>query len=169
VDWGSDKDPTEGASVTSILASLALLSAFIVALVLSSTASTYSAANKASKQEADSVDNLYEAAEYIEQPHRQAIQAADFLAPRGLLEASAEDMGRWLDTRPLRLTSRSEYLKSLRAFYNWCEQERLRPDNPMRRPPPPDSAGRVGKERIVADLVGPYLKHRRSLHHRSAP
>jgi hypothetical protein len=71
-----EKDPTQGTSTTSVLGSLALLSAFIVALVLSNTASSYGAASRASKQEADVVDNFYEAAEYVDQPFRQALQAS---------------------------------------------------------------------------------------------
>jgi hypothetical protein len=81
----SEKEPTEGAPTTSVLASTALLSAFVVALVLSGTASSYSAAGKASKSEADVVDNLYEAAEYIDQPHRQAIQAASVCYARAVV------------------------------------------------------------------------------------
>jgi RsiW-degrading membrane proteinase PrsW (M82 family) len=74
--WAKDKEPTEGAAVTSVLGATALLAAFIVALVLSGTASSYAAANTASKNEADVVDTLYESAEYVDQPFREKIQAA---------------------------------------------------------------------------------------------
>jgi uncharacterized membrane protein (DUF485 family) len=81
----SEKEPTEGASTTAVLGSTALLSAFIVALVLSNTAGTYAAASRASKQEADVVDNLYEAAEYVDQPHRQGLQAAAVCYARAVI------------------------------------------------------------------------------------
>jgi cytochrome bd-type quinol oxidase subunit 2 len=88
----SDKEATEGASVTAVLGSTALLSAFIVALVLANTAGTYSSAARAAKQEADVVDNLYEAAEYIEQPHRQAIHAAAVCYARAIINFEWDEL-----------------------------------------------------------------------------
>jgi uncharacterized membrane protein (DUF485 family) len=88
----SEKEPTEGVSVTAVLGSTALLSAFIVALVLSNTASSYSAASRASKQEADVVDNFYEAAEYVDQPFRQALQASAVCYARAVVNFEWDEL-----------------------------------------------------------------------------
>jgi hypothetical protein len=69
-------DDTEGASVLNVLEATALLAGLLVAIVLSDASGSYSEARSAAKSEADTVDSLYESAEYVDLPARQAIQAA---------------------------------------------------------------------------------------------
>lgn len=71
-----DTDEKEGATVQNVLAATGLITALVVAFVISGASSSYSAARTAAKAEADVVDNLYEAAEYVAMPFRQNIQAA---------------------------------------------------------------------------------------------
>lgn len=73
-DDGENK--TEDASVLNILNATALLAGLLVAIVLSDASGSYSAARDAAKSEADTVDGIYESAEYVDLPARQAIQAA---------------------------------------------------------------------------------------------
>lgn len=70
------ENKTEDASVLNILNATALLAGLLVAIVLSDASGSYSAARDAAKSEADTVDGIYESAEYVDLPARQAIQAA---------------------------------------------------------------------------------------------
>lgn len=67
---------TEDASVLNILNATALLAGLLVALVLAGASESYSAARGAAESEADTVDGLYESAEYVDLPARQALQGA---------------------------------------------------------------------------------------------
>ncbi len=71
----SQSDPKKGASVQNILVATELLAGLLLAIVVTDAGASYSAATTAAKQEADAVDNLYEAAEYVEMPFRQQLQA----------------------------------------------------------------------------------------------
>ena len=69
-------DPKDGVSVTTILSTTSLLAGLLLALVIADAGSSYSTAKAAAKQEADSVIYLSRAAEYVDQPFREKIQAA---------------------------------------------------------------------------------------------
>jgi len=57
-----DADKDKEASVRDILGATSLLAALLIAIVLSGASSSYTSARAAAKAEADTVDNLYEAA-----------------------------------------------------------------------------------------------------------
>lgn len=71
----STDDDTDGASVLNVLEATALLAGLLVAIVLSDASGLLRGSFR-SQVEADTVDALYESAEYVELPARQAIQAA---------------------------------------------------------------------------------------------
>lgn len=70
------KDATEGADVVRVLGTTSLLAGLLVAFVLSGASSSYTAARAAAKQESDTVNTLFEAADYTKAPFRQRLQAA---------------------------------------------------------------------------------------------
>lgn len=70
------RDAHEGASALSVLNATALLAGLLVAIVLSDAGNSYAAARAAAKSEADTIDSMYESAEYVDMPARQTIQAA---------------------------------------------------------------------------------------------
>ncbi len=87
---GAAKEATE--AVQSVLGATTLLAAFIVALVLAGTSESYSAASADAKEEADVVDNLFESAEYADQPYRQALQASAVCYARAVVGPDWETM-----------------------------------------------------------------------------
>jgi Protein of unknown function (DUF4239) len=69
-------DDKNAADVPRVLGSTALLAGLLIAIVLSGASSSYSAARSAAKAEADTIDTMYESAEYVAQPFRQRLQGA---------------------------------------------------------------------------------------------
>ena len=67
---------TEGADVLKILGSTSLIAGLLVGFVLSGSSSSYTSARNAAKAEADAVDTLYEASEYVKPPFRRRLQGA---------------------------------------------------------------------------------------------
>ena len=88
------KDEGEGASVLNVLNATGLLAGLLVAIVLSDASSSYSSARKAAKSEADTVDSLYESAEYVDMPARQKIQAAAVCYARAVVGPEWDAMGK---------------------------------------------------------------------------
>jgi hypothetical protein len=73
------KDDTarrEGADVVRVLGTTSLLAGLLASFVLSGASSSYTAARGAAKAESDTVDTLFEAADYVKQPFRQRLQGA---------------------------------------------------------------------------------------------
>ena len=66
----------EGADVVRVLGTTSLLAGLLVGFVLAGASSSYVSARNAAKSEADTVDTLYESAEYVKQPYRQRLQGA---------------------------------------------------------------------------------------------
>src|ERR1044072_7416579 len=76
---GASKDPgkeTEGADVVRVLGSTSLIAGLLVGFVLAGASSSYTSARNAAKAEADTVDTLYESADFVKQPFRRRLQAA---------------------------------------------------------------------------------------------
>ena len=71
---GSDK--AEGADVVKVLGSTSLIAGLLVGFVLAGASSSYTGARNAAKAEADTVDTLYESAEFVKPPYRQRLQGA---------------------------------------------------------------------------------------------
>jgi cytochrome bd-type quinol oxidase subunit 2 len=90
---------TQRASVRDILGATALLAALLIALVLSAASESYTAARTAAKTEADTIDNLYESAEYVPLPARQAIQAAAVCYSRAVIGPDWEAMAKGEESR----------------------------------------------------------------------
>ncbi len=67
---------SEGETVVTVLNATALLAGLLIAIVLAGASESYAGADDAAKSEADTVDNMYESAEYMDLPGRQAVQAA---------------------------------------------------------------------------------------------
>ncbi len=67
---------TEGADVVKVLGSTSLIAGLLVGFVLAGASSSYTTARNAAKAEADTVDTLFESAEYVKQPFRQRLQGA---------------------------------------------------------------------------------------------
>jgi cytochrome bd-type quinol oxidase subunit 2 len=67
---------TEGADVVKVLGSTSLIAGLLVGFVLAGASSSYTSARNAAKAEADTVDTLFESAEYVKQPFRQRLQGA---------------------------------------------------------------------------------------------
>lgn len=88
----SDDADKQGASVRDVLGATALLAALLIAIVLSGASSSYSTARTAAVQEANALDNLYESAEYVEQPERQAIHSAVVCYARAVMGPEWEAM-----------------------------------------------------------------------------
>ncbi len=80
-----DDDKGDGKSALDVLGATSLLAALLVAIVLSDAGTSYSGARSAAKVEADTVDTLYESAEYVEMPARQAIHAAALCYARAVI------------------------------------------------------------------------------------
>lgn len=105
----NSEDDTAGESVVNVLNATALLAALLVALVLADAGGSYSAARAAAGSEADTIDVLYESAEYVELPARQAIQAAAVCYARAVAGPEWDAMakgksspvpGNWTGTGP---------------------------------------------------------------------
>lgn len=83
-----DESKKQGASVHEILGATALL----IAIVLSGAGASYSAARAVASQEANALDNLYESAEYLEQPSRQDVHNAAVCYARAVMGPEWEAM-----------------------------------------------------------------------------
>lgn len=68
--------PAEGADVVKVLGTTSLIAGLLVGFVLSGASSSYTSARNAAKAEGDTVDTLYESAEYVKQPFRRRLQGA---------------------------------------------------------------------------------------------
>jgi hypothetical protein len=64
------KPADKGSTVPQVLSGTALIGAFLLAIVLANASSSYSSAQTAAKQEADTIDTLYESANYVDMPYR---------------------------------------------------------------------------------------------------
>ena len=100
-DKDKDDEPKkQGAAVHEILGATALLAALLIAIVLSGAGASYSAARAAASQEANALDNLYESAEYLEQPGRQAVHNAAVCYARAVMGPEWEAMATSLPITP---------------------------------------------------------------------
>jgi hypothetical protein len=66
----------ESADIVKVLGSTSLIAGLLVGFVLSGASSSYTTARNAIKAEADTVDALYEAADFVKQPYRKDLQAS---------------------------------------------------------------------------------------------
>jgi cytochrome bd-type quinol oxidase subunit 2 len=71
-----DAARSSGADVVKVLGTTSLLAGLLVAFVLSGASSSYTAARTAAKAESDTVDTMFESADYVAQPFRQRLQGA---------------------------------------------------------------------------------------------
>lgn len=67
---------TGGADVLEVLGTTALIAGLLIGFVLSGASTSYSSASTAARAEADTVETLYESAEFVKQPYRQRLQVA---------------------------------------------------------------------------------------------
>lgn len=124
-------DKEDGKSALDVLGATSLLAALLVAIVLSDAGTSYSAARSAAKAEADTVDNLYESAEYVEMPARQAIQGAALCYARTVIGPEWDAMARgntssvlskWTGTRPGGLRGTLIDMTPERRDLGWCSR-----------------------------------------------